>query len=84
VPPQWRFELVERVLRIDLTDGIEAGDFERLYDGILQQIADIDGVLIDLGDVTLSGTGTFLLDSLVANLRARDIATSVLRHRDLE
>ena len=36
-------------------------------------------MLIDLGDATLSGTGDFLLDSLVSNLRTRNVATSVLR-----
>jgi hypothetical protein len=77
--PAWRFHLVDRILQVDLTSGIEAGEFENLYDGILEQIGEVDGVLIDLGDATLSGTGDFLLDSLVSNLRTRNVATSVLR-----
>jgi hypothetical protein len=80
MPPAWRFQLVDRVLQVDLTAGIEAGEFENLYDGILERMGEVDGVLIDLGDATLSGTGEFLLDSLVSNLRTRNIATSVLRH----
>ena len=79
MPPAWRFHLVDRILRVDLTAGIEAGEFENLYDGILERIGEVDGVLIDLGDATLSGTGDFLLDSLVSNLRTRNVATSVLR-----
>lgn len=79
MPPAWRFEVVDRILRVDLTAGIEAGDFEHLYDGILAQVGDVDGVLIDLGEASLSGTGDFLLDSLVSNLRTRNVATSVLR-----
>ena len=77
--PAWRFQLVDRILQVDLTAGIEAGEFENLYDGILERIGEADGVLIDLGDATLSGTGDFLLDSLVSNLRTRNVATSVLR-----
>ena len=77
--PAWRFQLVDRILQVDLTAGIEAGEFENLYDGILERIGEVDGVLIDLGDATLSGTGDFLLDSLVSNLRTRNVATSVLR-----
>jgi hypothetical protein len=77
--PAWRFQLVDRILQVDLTAGIEAGEFENLYDGILERIGEVDGVLIDLGDATLSGTGEFLLDSLVSNLRTRNVATSVLR-----
>jgi hypothetical protein len=77
--PAWRFQLVDRILQVDLTAGIEAGDFENLYDDILERIGEVDGVLIDLGDATLSGTGDFLLDSLVSNLRTRNVATSVLR-----
>jgi hypothetical protein len=83
MPPAWRFQLVDRILQVDLTAGIEAGGFESLYDGILERTGEVDGVLIDLGDATLSGTGEFLLDSLVSNLRTRNIATSVLR-RHLE
>jgi hypothetical protein len=79
MPAAWHFHLVDRVLQVDLTAGIEAGEFESLYDGILERIGEVDGVLIDLGDATLSGTGEFLLDSLVSNLRTRNIATSVLR-----
>jgi hypothetical protein len=80
MPPVWRFELVDRILRVDLTAGIEAGDFEVLYDGILAKMGEFDGVLIDLGDATLTGTGDFLLESLVSNLRrTRNVATSVLR-----
>jgi hypothetical protein len=79
MPPAWRFQLVDRILQVDLTAGIEAGEFENLYDGILERIGEVDGVLIDLGDATLSGTGDFLLDSLVSNLRTRNVATSVLR-----
>jgi len=79
MPPVWRFELVDRILRVDLTAGIGSGDFEVLYDGILAKIGQFDGVLIDLGDATLTGTGEFLLDSLVKNLRTRSVATSVLR-----
>jgi hypothetical protein len=79
MPPAWHFQLVDRVLQVDLTAGIEAGEFESLYDGILERIGEVDGVLIDLGDATLSGTGEFLLDSLVSNLRTRNVATSVLR-----
>jgi hypothetical protein len=79
MPPAWHFHLVDRVLQVDLTAGIEAGEFESLYDGILERMGEVDGVLIDLGDATLSGTGEFLLDSLVSNLRTRNIATSVLR-----
>jgi hypothetical protein len=77
--PAWRFRLVDRILQVDITAGIEAGEFENLYDGILERIGEADGVLIDLGDATLSGTGDFLLDSLVSNLRTRNVATSVLR-----
>jgi hypothetical protein len=79
MPPAWRFELVDRVLRVDLTAGIDAGDFEILFDGILEQAGQVNGVLIDLGAATLTGTGDFLLDSLVSNLRTRNLATSVLR-----
>ena len=79
MPPAWRFQLVDRILQVDLTAGIEAGEFENLYDGILERMGEVDGVLIDLGDATLSGTGEFLLDSLVSNLRTRNVATSVLR-----
>jgi hypothetical protein len=79
--PAWRFEVVDRILRIDLTEGIEAGDFERLYDDILLEIAEADEALIDLGDATLTRTGDFLLDSLVANLQTRDVPTTVIRRR---
>ena len=79
MPPAWRIEVTERILRVDLTHGIEAGRFEQLYDDILLGVGDADEVSIDLGDVTLTATGAFLLDSLVANLRARDVPTTVLR-----
>jgi hypothetical protein len=79
MPPAWRIEVVDRILRVDLTGGIEAGDFEHLYDDILLQVGEADGAVVDLGDATLTATGDSLLDKLVANLRARDIPTTVLR-----
>ena len=79
MPPAWRIEVTERILRVDLTHGIEAGDLEHLYDDILLRVGEADEVSIDLGDATLTATGDSLLDSLVANLRARDVPTTVLR-----
>ena len=79
MPPAWRIEVTERILRVDLTHGIEAGEFEHLYDDILLGIGEADEVSIDLGDVTLTATGAFLLDALVANLRTRDVPTTILR-----
>lgn len=75
----WRLELVDGVLHVDLTGGLQSSDFERLYDGILQEMRAVDGVLIDIGDAKMTGTGDFLLDSLVAQLRARDVSVTVLR-----
>ena len=34
---------------------------------------------IDLGDATLTATGDFLLNSMVANLRTRDVPATVVR-----
>lgn len=79
MPPAWRFEVVDGILHVDLTGGMEAGEFEHLYDDILLALVEAKRVSIDLGATTLTGTGEFLLDSLVANLRTRDIATTVLR-----
>ena len=79
MPPAWRIEVADRILRVDLTHGIEAGEFEHLYDDILLGIGEADEVSIDLGDVTLTATGAFLLDALVANLRTRDVPTTILR-----
>jgi hypothetical protein len=79
MPPGWRIEVTDRIMRVDLTHGIEAGEFEHLYDDILLGIGEADEVSIDLGDATLTATGDFLLDSLVANLRTRDVPATVLR-----
>ena len=79
MPPAWRIEVNERIMRVDLTAGIEAGDLEHLYDDILLGIGEADEVTIDLGEATLTATGDFLLDSLVANLGSRDVRTTVLR-----
>jgi hypothetical protein len=77
--PAWRIEVTDRILRVDLTRGIEAGEFEHLYDDILLGIGEADEVSIDLGDATLTATGDFLLNSLVANLQAREVRATVLR-----
>ena len=79
MPPAWRIEVTDRIMRVDLTHGIEAGGFEHLYDDILLGIGEVDEVSIDLGDATLTATGNFLLDSLVANLRTREVPVTVLR-----
>lgn len=79
MPPEWRIQVTDRIMRVDLTGGIEAGDFEHLYDDILLGIGETDEVSIDLGDATLTATGDFLLDSMVANLRTRDVPATVVR-----
>jgi hypothetical protein len=79
MPPDRRLELADGVLRVDLTAGVVAADFERLYDGILQEIRTVHEVIVDVRGAQVSNTGNFLLGSLVAQLQARDVAVTVLR-----
>jgi dihydroxyacetone kinase DhaKLM complex PTS-EIIA-like component DhaM len=79
MPPEWCLELIERILRVDISDGIVASDFERLYNAILDHVDAVQGVLIDLGSAVLSSTADLLLDAMVGNLRAREVPITILR-----
>jgi hypothetical protein len=82
MPPAWHLELVDRVLHVDLGEAVEAGDFERLYDAILAEMATLDEVRIDVGTISLTPTGGSLLDLLVANLRSRGLRATVTGRED--
>jgi hypothetical protein len=73
----WHLHLDDGVLTVDLTAGIESADFERLYDGIVQEISAVEGVHIDIGHTPMTNTGRLLLNSLVAQLEARGLSVTV-------
>ena len=75
----WQLRLDDGVLTVELTAGIESAEFERLYDGIVQEISAVQAVLIDVGRIQMTNTASQLLDSLVAQLEARGLTVTVLR-----
>ena len=75
----WNLHLDDGVLTVELTAGIESAEFERLYDGIVREISAIEAVLIDVGGIQMTNTGSQLLDSLIAQLEARGLTVTVLR-----
>jgi hypothetical protein len=77
--PDPRLNIVDGVLYVDLSEGIHAPEFEGLYDNILEEVSAETVVLVDVAGAKMSGTGDFLLDSLVTQLRARDVSVTVLR-----
>jgi hypothetical protein len=75
----WNLDLDDGVLTVELRAGIESTEFERLYDGIVREISAVEAVLIDVGGIQMTNTGSQLLDSLVAQLEARGLTVTVLR-----
>jgi len=75
----WNLDLDDGVLTVELRAGIESTEFELLYDGIVREISAVEAVLIDVGGIQMTSTGSQLLDSLVAQLEARGLTVTVLR-----
>lgn len=76
----WRLELDGRTVRVDVTSGMEPGDWERLLDGILHEIDALDLVVVIARPAVENTVATeLLLESLVKNLERRALATRIER-----
>ena len=92
----WNLHLDDGVLTVELTAGIESAEFERLYDGLVREISAVEAVLIDVGGIQMTNTGSQLpiefaeylavleesIDSLRANMRAASDETAMMEQTE--
>jgi len=76
--PPWRLEPHGRTLRIELDGWLEGGDWERLFDGITQEIAAVDTVVFVVPPEG-PATAQVLMESFVTALQGRGLEVEVQR-----
>jgi hypothetical protein len=74
----WRLEPHGRTLRIELEEWLGGGDWERLFDGITQEIAAVDTVVFVVPPEG-PATAQLLMESFVAALQGRGLEVHVER-----
>ena len=78
--PPWHQELNGRTLRVDVTEGMEPADWERLLDGIVREITAVDVVVVIALPAAENGlTYEMLLEALVESLEKRGVSTRIER-----
>jgi hypothetical protein len=76
--PPWRLEPDGRTLRIDLVTWLEGSEWERLFDGITQEISSVDRVTFVVPQEG-PATAQLLLESFVQALQGRGLTVEVQR-----
>jgi hypothetical protein len=76
--PPWRLEPHGRILRIDLVDWLEGSDWERLFDGITQEIGAVDTVVFVVPPEG-PATAQLLMETFVQALQGRGLEVQVQR-----
>jgi hypothetical protein len=76
--PPWRLEPHGRTLRIDLVDWLEGSDWERLFDGITQEIEAVDTVVFVVPPEG-PATAQLLMETFVQALQGRGLEVQVQR-----
>ena len=80
--PPWHQELTGRTLRVDVTAGMLAADWERLLDGVVREISAVDLVVLVARPTVENGlTYEKLLHALVESLEKRGVSTRIERER---
>ena len=77
---RWRIDRGDRILSVDLREGMQPQDWERLLEAIVQEIDTIDAVVLVASPAFFNTVTTeLLIEALAKNLERRGLEVRIER-----